>query len=252
MRAFLSPHQLLSAPELYRAALHRDPAMAQASWRSWLAGFDAEALTFHDHKSIGIAVARHGPDAPGVVTNVARQSRLRAHASDQLLRDVLTLFPDIRFLALGETRGRLHPEMDPIDVMDTVELAVPIARFDDVVTGVSKLSLTPVRAPRRAPLRGARIAVCRVASSPLQMRLIGLDRCFDPQGAVASFPGLFVATPDAHSRFVTGRMASLLSRRDQVFFDIYQSRTAGQPIALSRLSGRARRQAEDILGTDDL
>lgn len=257
MRAFLAPQALLTSEERYVSALHSG-SVARSALQKWLSRFDPELLPFREHKLVGIAATRFPEDfaratCAGVLANVARQARLRAHASFSQLAWLLERdeFANTLVVAVGETHERVALGRKADSHLETLELAVRDRDLDDFLVALRSSGFVSDHPPRRAWGRRARVCLSRSASTGLLVRTLGLavlpeigDQCED-------IARLRVMTPRGHARFMRSRLSGLLARRDQVVFDLYWLRAAGGDIGelVPRLVRPLfRRQALAVLG----
>jgi hypothetical protein len=261
VRAFLFPHQIVAPEIVYIAAVHRDEDSACAAFEQWIGPLDVGTIAYHHHKPIGLITARfdHHLDrfpSGGVLRNVARQGRLRAHANLDALRRLLAQdgVGAIGLVAMGGLRERLLAPAGVAGDVDALEFYVPFARWQAALETLAAAGWHPVSPPQSARGRHAMVAHLRQVTAQTPMRLLGFGAM--PVGLlpVAGHDGLQVMSDAAHIGFVQSRRASLLLRRDQALFDIFVARhragSAGQGgvIDIAHLPWMFRRRAARILG----
>lgn len=236
MRAFLAPHMLLTAPVAYAAALHSDKATAENALNRWIEALDPEQMEFAQHKLAGIALIRHRDRlAPhplfGLLQNIQRQARLRAHLAERHLRAIVD-GAEVPVVALGESHERLVLCPDRTSDLDHPALGLRLQDLADLTSRAEAQGYRMTAGPRRAPLRGVVTVLFSHTKAPLCLRLLAFDRLPPLAGPIAGLEPLQALTPQAHVRFICSRQAGILTRRDQIVFDFFRCRALGadQPL----------------------
>jgi hypothetical protein len=255
VRAFLFPHRLVAPKPVYLAALHSEEAVAFAAFESWAKGLDVEQITYPAHKLIGLIAARFGGHLGrfqhgGVLQNIARQGRLRAHAQLAVLRGLLgtDAVGGIGLVAIGGLRERLVAVPEIAGDVDNLELCLPLAKWDQ---GLAALAAAGWQAKVQRPrARNALVGQLHHPSAAMPIRLTGLPIADGDLRPLSDHAGLSIMSDGAHVAFLRSRSASLLLRRDQGLFDVFTARMSGgiPGIVTGDLPWLFRRTARQVLG----
>ena len=265
MQAFLFPHRLMAPKELYIAALHRDAAVARAAFMAWAGvgagALDLEKVSYHQHKLVSLIVRRFACDLDllaqaGVLHNIARQGRFRAHAQLALLRAVLQAdgMGGTGLIAIGALREHLLAPADRVSDLDRLELCLPLSTWAAGLAVLGDAGWQPKAPPHRAWGRNALIAEVWHAGGSGPVRLLGLPVKAGVTVPVQGYAGLQVLADGAHGRFLGTRAVSLLLRRDQGVFDIFcaagaAAQAGGQAaVTIADLPWWFRGKASAVLG----
>ncbi len=231
MRAVLFPYRLLAPLNLYIAALHRDKTTAQAAFIKWLNQFSAEQIDFHQHKLIGLLNFRFANEIAdsihaGVIQNIGRQGRLRAHANLGELRQALSAPGIARYdlVALGEVRECLLADPAELGDCDSLELAIEQTDREAAVECFQSVGWEIQNAPSASLGQHPIVVNLLKHQSKVSLRIFGVSNLCQEKAHFKHYKGLGVMTKTGHAAFMRSSAASLLTRRDQIFFDIYRDR----------------------------
>jgi hypothetical protein len=236
MRAFLQPNVLLADRAHYKAALQLDAKTARECFDDWLQSFDTEKVIFHEHKLLAIAANRFPDlvargDHRGVLANIIRQAKLRAHVASAELSRLMSAPGVARFtlVAIGETHQRVLLGNTDGAHMENIELAVQRDDLPAVVEVLNALGYRLNRPVRQSLWPSPLLATLLSTSYPtLTLRLVGLRKLPDHTPASPEQQGACMMTTEGYRDFMSTRNVRLLRRRDQVVFDIAQAiSTAG-------------------------
>ena len=231
MRAALFPYRLLAPLNLYIAALHRDKTTAQAAFIKWLNQFAVEHIDFHQHKLIGLLNFRFANEIAdsihaGVIQNNGRQGRLRAHANLGELRQALSAPGIARYelVALGEVRECLLADPAELGDCDSLELAIEQTDREAAVECFQSVGWEIQNAPSASLGQHPIVVNLLKHQSKVSLRIFGVSNLCQEKAHFKHYKGLGVMTKTGHAAFMRSSAASLLTRRDQIFFDIYRDR----------------------------
>ena len=231
MRAALFPYRLLAPLNLYIAALHRDKTTAQAAFIKWLDQFAVEHIDFDQHKLIGLLSLRFADEIAdsihaGVIQNIGRQGRLRAHANLGELRQALSAPGIARYelVALGEVRECLLADTAELGDCDSLELAIEQSNRDAAVECFQSVGWEIQNAPSASLGQHPIVVNLLKHQSKVSLRIFGVSNLCQEKAHFKHYKGLGVMTKTGHAAFMRSSAASLLTRRDQIFFDIYRDR----------------------------
>ena len=231
MHAFFFPHQLLAPINLYISALHRNPLTAHAAFETWINQLDIGKIDFVQHKLIGLVAARHANalvdhNHAGVLLNIRRHGRLRAHSNLSILRNFLNTpgVSDLGLIAIGEIRECLFAGLSDIGDLDTFELAISATQLNAALEGLP-IAGWEIQHPPIRP-RGRNVSLINFYNPLLKvfLKIIAIDHPSTDNQPFTNYKGISVLTDASHSSFMRSRAAGLLARRDQFLFDIYRAR----------------------------
>jgi hypothetical protein len=231
MRAVLFPYRLLAPLNLYIAALHRDKTTAQTAFIKWLNQFATEHIAFDQHKLIGLLSLRFADEIAdsihaGVIQNIGRQGRLRAHANLGELRQALSVPGIARYdlVALGEIRECLLADPAELGDCDSLELAIEQSDRDAAVECFQSVGWEIQNATSASLGRQAIVVNLLKKQSKVSLRIFGVSNLCQDKVQFKHYKGLGMMTKTGHAAFMRSSAASLLTRRDQILFDIYRDR----------------------------
>jgi hypothetical protein len=228
---------------LYIAAMHRDKTKASAAFLKWLNRFSPENIEYSQHKLIGLLNIRFANEIAehihaGVIQNIARQGRLRAHANLGILRQTLSSLDLASYglVALGEVRECLMSAPSQLGDCDSLELAVEQSDRDATVECLESAGWEIQNAPSEPHGRHVIVVNLMNKSSKASLRIFGVLNLVKDKIQFTNYKGLGVMSDHRHITFMQSPAACLLGRRDQFLFDIYRSRqTSGSSEYVSRL-----------------
>ncbi|HMS25919.1 MAG TPA: hypothetical protein PKC80_00895 [Burkholderiaceae bacterium] len=231
MRAALFPYRLLAPLNLYIAALHQDNTVARAAFFKWLRQFSAEQIDFQQHKLISLLGLRFTNEIAdsihaGIIQNIGRQGRLRAHANLGELRQALTApgLEQYDLIALGEIRECLLSDPAELGDCDSLELAIEQSDRDAAVECFQSVGWEIQNVPITSHGQQAIVVNLLKHGSKASLRIFGVSNLSQDKAQFKHYKALGVMTKTGHAAFMRSSAASLLSRRDQILFDIYRAR----------------------------